>query len=463
MVFGGPILEDIFKAFAAPIQAQQVIDRYTDKYSVDTVQRIIADLSREALLVEDPRVDVRTYRREYYKALNQYHIQHLYFLPTNACNFRCTYCFVEDDQRNLKPSYMDIPIAQMVLDTFARLSQEAGHASVTFYGGEPLLNPKVTFYALRRLRQLEEEERMPKLEPLSLLTNGSLIDGEAVREFQETRPNISVSIDGPQMLHDAARIDQCGRGTFAAALRGYRLLQDGGLRPGISCTLNTLTIEHMDEIADFIINDLKPIGMGFNLLLPQSSSPPSSSSFDHEFAVHQLIRAFTRLRAAGIYEDRMMRRVRPFLSHQMHCKDCMGVGGQIVVTPAGRVGPCQAFLGVDDQRFFPLDIRELAAKGEQVSASDIYSNALFGEWCQRFPLNMEQCAECFAISVCGGGCPYAALVTDGSIWKIDQRVCFQAKNILPWMIWDTYENMKAEEPAAPSGIGSGQAKAAVQA
>lgn len=126
----------------------------------------------------------------------------------------------------------------------------------------------------------------------------------------------------------------------------------------------------------------------------------------------------------------------------------MGVGGQIVVTPNGRVGPCQVYLGVDDEKYFPLDIRRLAAKGDQISSADIYSDPLFGEWCQRFPLNMSQCADCSAISVCGGGCPYAAAVTGGSIWQIDERVCHQAKTIFEWMIWDTYENAKAaEEPA----------------
>jgi radical SAM protein with 4Fe4S-binding SPASM domain len=96
-------------------------------------------------------------------------------------------------------------------------------------------------------------------------------------------------------------------------------------------------------------------------------------------------------------------------------------------------------MGLDDEKFFPLDVRELAMKGSKLSAKDIYSNPLFGEWCQRFPLNMHQCADCIAISVCGGGCPYASDMTDGSIWEIDKRVCHQAKNILDWMVWETYE------------------------
>ena len=442
MVFGGPILRDLFEAFEKSTPTQAVIDQFSEIHTADLVKRVIADLSQSGLLVQNANADVSVYRKEYDKAISQYRIQLMYFLPTTACNFRCTYCFVEDEGRHQKPCFMDIPTAEMALTTFARLNKEAGHGTVIFYGGEPLLNPQTTFYSLRRLRQLEAESQILPMDRVSLLTNGSLVDEETIRVFKETRPTVSVSIDGPQRLHDAARVDEHGRGTFAAALKGYRWLQDAGLKPGISCTLSTATIEHMDEIVDFIISDLKPSGMGFNLPLPQTGNK-GNSDFDHEFGVEQLIKAFVRLREAGIYEDRMMRRVRPFKSQQLHCKDCMGVGGQIVVTPAGRVGPCQAYLGVDDEKYFPLTVAELAAKGEQISAADIYSNPRFGEWCHRFPLNMKECADCVAISVCGGGCPYAADVTAGSIWQIDERVCHQAENILQWMIWDTYEHMQA--------------------
>jgi uncharacterized protein len=199
----------------------------------------------------------------------------------------------------------------------------------------------------------------------------------------------------------------------------------------------------MDEIVDFIINDLRPRGMGFNLLLPRVSGSDACTAFDHEFASHELIRAFKRLRQAGIYEDRMMRRVRPYAENRVHFKDCMGVGGQIVVGPSGQIGPCQAFLGLNDKKYFPLDVRKLAASDKPLSSDTIYSNLLFDEWRHRFPFNMNNCTECFAVSICGGGCPYAAAITKGSIWEIDDRVCFQAKNILEWMIWDTYTNMEA--------------------
>ncbi|MGA2180288.1 MAG: radical SAM protein [Verrucomicrobiota bacterium] len=444
MIYGGPLLDHVFEAFAKATPVEETIARLSANHSFPIVNQVIADLLRNGLLIQGPEEDAGVYRRLYRKGLNMARIQHMYILPTSACNFRCKYCFVEDDQRHLKPDFMDTATAETAVKVFAKLSRGFPQPSVTFYGGEPLLNPKTTFFALRLLRQLEAEGKFTRGIRISLLTNGSLVNAEAVRVFQETRPTIAVSLDGPRLLHDAARVDEQDHGTFDAALAGYRRLQDAGLKPGISCTLNGFTIDHIDELVDFIIKDLRPNGMGFNLLLPQIDGKTPCPEYDPGFAAQQLIRAFKRLREAGIYEDRMMRRVRPFLDRRAHLKDCMGVGGQLVVTPSGRVGPCQAFLGVDDDKYFPIDIRQLAARGDRLSSAAIYEEPLFDEWCHRFPLNMRQCADCFTISVCGGGCPYAAKVTDGSIWEIDKRVCYQAKNILEWMIWDTCEHMKGE-------------------
>ena len=265
-----------------------------------------------------------------------------------------------------------------------------------------------------------------------------MINDEALEVFHQVKPFISISLDGPAHLHDAARKDLGGNGTFARALAGYRQLQESGLEPGISCTISQANLQHIDEVTEFILEVLKPRGLGFNILLPQVNGR-GGRDYDHELAAQQVIRAFKVFRQHGLYEDRMMRRVTPYIDKRVHLKDCLGVGGQLVLTPEGLIGPCQAFLGLD--HFFPLKLDDLFGKISSIKSDDIFQNSLFDEWRHRFPLNMKDCLDCFAIGVCGGGCPYAALVDFGSIWEIDQRICYQAKQIMEWMIWDTYEHL----------------------
>lgn len=113
-----------------------------------------------------------------------------------------------------------------------------------------------------------------------------------------------------------------------------------------------------------------------------------------------------------------------------------------MITPEGRIGPCQAFLGID--RYFPFSVDELHQRLPEISSETLYAHPLFNEWKHRFPLNMKACSECVAIAVCGGGCPYAAEVNEGSIWNVDDRICPQAQKALSWMIWETYDRMKSE-------------------
>jgi uncharacterized protein len=222
-------------------------------------------------------------------------------------------------------------------------------------------------------------------------------------------------------------------------------LQTAGVNPGVSCTLARHNIGQISEIVRFIIDELAPPGMGFNILLPTICSG-NPLDVDHGYAAMQIIAAFKELREYGIYEDRIMRRVLPFRDGFFHFKDCMGVGGQIVITPDGRVGPCQAFQNIT--KYFPLSISAMHSRLPDLDSEQLYLDPLFNEWRKRFPLNMEGCAKCIAIAICGGGCPYAAQVNHGSIWEIDDRICHQAKQVMEWMIWETYDRMIQTQTAS---------------
>jgi uncharacterized protein len=451
-VYGGSILRDIRDAFRKPTRVKSALPVLARTHPGVCLEPILSDILDKGLLLADPEDDRRVYQHLFYKGLDLYAIRHMYFLPTSACNFRCRYCFVEDEARCLEPMFMSRRVAEQGIDVFSRLTRGADPISITFYGGEPLMNADVVYHTLRYVRSLEADGTFQKPVRLSLLTNGALVDDATVAALRETKTSVSVSLDGPEHLHDAARTDGANRGTFRAALAGYRKLQEAGLKPGVSCTLGPANVHEVEEIVAFIARELRPAGMGFNILLPTINGD-SVRSYPYEFAAQQLVKAFRMLRELGIYEDRVMRRVRPYVNGGFHLKDCMGVGGQIVIGPDGSIGPCQACLGLD--RYFPLKVEDLHSRLSSLSSEDVYSHPLFDEWRHRFPLNMKACIECPAIAVCGGGCPYASEVTSGSIWELDERVCHQAKTIFEWMLWDTYDRFAPAEGAGSSSTSNG--------
>lgn len=441
-VYGGAILDAIWCAFEQPRIASEVIESLSKIYPEETLAEIVSDLSTRGLLVEDNKRDHAHYTNLIKMGVNSYQICNTYFMPAGDCNLRCKYCFVENPMRgDHADSLMELSTARKALEVFAKLTRGAEKISLTFYGGEPLLNKEVVYFSMNYVRELERTGKFSSPVIMTLLTNGTLVDGNTVEAVRETSTQVAISLDGPRVLHDAARKQVGGRGSFDAAKRAFDLFKASGVIPGISCTLHKHNIRHIDEIVDFITGN-SPASVGFNPLLPTESGENTEDA-DPAFVTEQMLKAFLRLRDLGIYEDRIMRRVKPFSEKKFHVKDCMGVGGQIVINPEGKIGPCQATYGMSG--YFPYDVNDLYLKIDEIDSASIYENPLFNEWRYRFPLNMAACSDCFAIAVCGGGCPYAAQVTRGSIWEIDERVCTQAKNSLEWMIWDAYENIKKDK------------------
>ena len=56
----------------------------------------------------------------------------------------------------------------------------------------------------------------------------------------------------------------------------------------------------------------------------------------------------------------------------------------------------------------------------------------FIEWSQLTPVNHEECMECPALGICGGGCPINAmhLKPGNTIHSIDERFCVHSKKTL---------------------------------
>jgi uncharacterized protein len=437
-VYGGEILRDLNLAFMQPALTDEVYKMLSHKYADRVLAEAIDDIVKKGLVVPNDHVDLQIYLQLFKQGMDQAQVQHLYLIPTTDCNLRCKYCFVEDENRHLGNSQMTKETARKSLQVLAKLSEKATRIGVTFYGGEPLLNADVVYWAMKYVRYLEAKGSFKKSVDLLLFTNGLLVDDETIKVLLETRANISISIDGPEQFHDAVRTDKMGATTFSKVMFSYRKLQTAGINPGVSCTLNRYNVGNVRALSKFIIDELKPANVGFNILMPQVDGK-NPVDVDIKHAIEDLISAFKVLKRHGIYVQRVWDRANTYTNGGFRCKDCMGVGGQIVVTPAGKIGPCQALLGMDD--FFPKTVDELYSQIKLINSKSLYNDAIFREWLERFPLNMKQCMRCFAISICGGGCPYVSKIKCGSIWQVDKRVCWEVKQIMKWMIWETNKQL----------------------
>ncbi|MGK7940653.1 MAG: radical SAM protein [Crocosphaera sp.] len=145
-----------------------------------------------------------------------------------SCNLGCHYCYADEGKFGGHAQLMTPEVAEQGVERLITEAEPGVDLVVGFMGGEPLLNRPlihhITHYASQRGKQTGHKIKF------SLTTNATLIKPEDAALFASYGFNISVSIDGPQKLHDRLRPTAKGKGSYEAMLRGLEQLKQQ--RPG---------------------------------------------------------------------------------------------------------------------------------------------------------------------------------------------------------------------------------------
>lgn len=176
--------------------------------------------------------------------------------PTGAaCNLDCQYCFflskelLYDAPRQL----MNDEVLERYVAEYLAASGD-GEVTMLWQGGEPTLRG-LPFY--RRLVELCETYRRPSQTVVhALQTNGTLIDEEWAQFLAEHDVLVGVSMDGPEDVHDAYRVNKAGRGTHSMVLRGWNYLQAAGVRCNILCTVHHANEDRGAEVYRYFRDEL---------------------------------------------------------------------------------------------------------------------------------------------------------------------------------------------------------------
>ncbi|MGO9078178.1 MAG: anaerobic sulfatase maturase [Streptosporangiaceae bacterium] len=151
---------------------------------------------------------------------------HLLAKPTGAvCNLDCAYCFYLSKEMLYPGSRFRM--ADDLLDAYLRQLIEA-HAGlpevvVAWQGGEPTMMGLDFF---RRSVELARGYCQPGQRiSYTMQTNGTLLDDEWGAFLAEHQFLVGLSIDGPQPIHDAYRVDKGGKGSFRLVMKGLAALQ----------------------------------------------------------------------------------------------------------------------------------------------------------------------------------------------------------------------------------------------
>ncbi|MBX9039382.1 radical SAM protein [Enterococcus raffinosus] len=188
-------------------------------------KNILADLFNAGFL-KSSRVEKTEHPcTPYLHSILSNRINFLVLQVTQNCNLRCSYCVYSGlyDTRRHGNAKMSWGQAKKSLDYLLKHSSESSVLKVGFYGGEPAL-----MFDLIEKCVSYMEEKAPDKEKLYVITsNGTCLTKKSMKFLAENNFRLTISIDGPEDIHDISRRFMSNNsGSHIALLRNLKYMKE---------------------------------------------------------------------------------------------------------------------------------------------------------------------------------------------------------------------------------------------
>lgn len=174
---------------------------------------------------------------------------------TRDCNLRCKYCFYSGKYTNIRThemSYMKKELCMQIIDYFMLRSIRSSEINIGFYGGEPLLNFKLI---KETVEYIEEKYPLSNIK-YSITTNATLLTPYIIEYLIKKNFLITISIDGPQNIHDANRIFANGSGSYNIVYKNIKYIFDNKYDYFISnIRYNAVVTHEYKMVEDYFKNE----------------------------------------------------------------------------------------------------------------------------------------------------------------------------------------------------------------
>ncbi|BDB02996.1 Cys-rich peptide radical SAM maturase CcpM [Clostridium botulinum] len=154
-----------------------------------------------------------------------YKLNFLTIQLTQNCNLRCEYCVYSGayNTRTHSNKHMNFELAKKGIDYLVAHSSESSKLTFGFYGGEPLLE----FELIEKCVKYIKEKTEGKETLFVITTNATLLKGEIVEFLVKNEFMITVSLDGPQYVHDISRkFANSNKGSFEVIISNLKQIKE---------------------------------------------------------------------------------------------------------------------------------------------------------------------------------------------------------------------------------------------
>lgn len=340
--------------------------------------------------------------------------------PTPFCNIDCKYCYLphRDDRRRMPDEVLEAVFSKLLPSPLVQ-----DRLAVVWHAGEPLTVPPDWYEAAF---DIADRHRGPgQTLQHAFQSNGLLLNANWISFFRRTGARISLSIDGPDWLHDRSRRTRANGGTHERAMSGLRLLQQNEIRPAVITVLTREALDQPDMLFDFY-RDAGIDDVAFNIEEIEGVHAGSSMAGEQ---VEQAYRAFV-----GRFIERM--RDEPEILTLREVRDALGVlrhgvlpgfnqeAEPMRIISIGRDGAVSTFspefLGMQDDRYENFVFGNILTDGMGELTDRVLNSAL----CRDIAAGVANCERiCGWFAWCGGGSPSNKLFEVGTPRATETMFC----------------------------------------
>jgi uncharacterized protein len=229
-------------------------------FSVEEKQEVMSALKREGLLGDlsdflqpladagflvPENIDEEKRAGFLHQSLHRTDTMHLVLMPTEACNFRCTYCYQTFPHGKMKPE-----VREGLKRYIEQKASSLRHLNISWFGGEPMLALDVIQDLSESILKTVNQHDISYTAEMS--TNGYLLTSDAFRSLLNRNVRrYMITLDGMADIHDSRRFLTGGGNTFARIIENLKAIQQINENYEIYIRIN-FDEANLEEIPNFL-------------------------------------------------------------------------------------------------------------------------------------------------------------------------------------------------------------------
>jgi uncharacterized protein len=344
---------------------------------------------------------------------------------TKNCNFRCSYCYVQEKNYNV----ISFETLKKIINGLLAYNKHKV-TEIIWHGGEPLL-AGIDFY--KEIIDYIKTSYPDKIVVNKLQTNGMLIDDNWIKFFKSNGFKIGISIDGPESIHDKHRKTINNKGTFTQVYENSNELIKNNIKPGFMAVISNYSVKYPDEIFNFFYNNRWSFGINY-------LSPVNHDMHDIAPTVQEYVNFYLDITKLYLSQSKRVISVNPIEHHiksllrgaaQGYCVNSPSCAADYLsFSPEGNAHNCNRFTDFAETSYGNIN---------QISFSQILDSNKRKEYINRnkyFP----KCNNCKYQKVCNAGCPFEDYSINNSFFsnkhecKIHSRIFSKLSTVLEKML-----------------------------